>query len=90
VFSVEVDRFLTVTATLGSTESGSAAMRTIIAFLLLLHPLFSTQLLPSGDASQDNLFADGNWEIVDQPAGEVIALMAALYIFIPATRFYMA
>jgi len=83
---VEVDRFLTVTAALGSAEGGSAAVRTIIAFLLLLYPLFRTQLPPSGDTSQDNLLADRDREIIDEAAGELVALMASLYFLFEAAR----
>jgi len=86
VFSVEVDRFLAVTAALGSTEGGSAAMRTIIAFLLLLYPLFRPKFLPSWDTSQYNLLADRNREIVDESTGELVALVASLYILIKAAR----
>lgn len=86
MFSVEVDRFLTFTAALGSAEGGSAAMRTIIAFLLLLYPLFGTELPPSGDTSQYNLLADRNREIIDEPAGELVALVASFYILIKAAR----
>jgi hypothetical protein len=86
VFSVEVDRFFAVTAALGSTEGGSAAMRTIIAFLLLLYPLLRTELPPSGDTSQYNLLADRNREIIDEPAGELVALMASLDFLFDAAR----
>jgi len=90
MFLVEVDGFFAVTATLGSTENLSAAVRTVIAFLLLLYPPFCTEFPPSGDGSQYDLLADGNREIIDELAGEIVTLVAPLYFFILATRFNRA
>lgn len=83
---VEVDRLLAAAATLGSTEGRSAAMRAIIALLFLLYPPFSADFPPSGDASQDDLLADGNGEIIDESAGELVTLVASFYIFVKAAR----
>jgi len=62
-------------------------MRAGVAFLFLLHPLFGAEFPPPGDGPQYDLLADRNREIIDELAGELVTLVAALYLFIMAARF---
>jgi len=50
----------------------------MIAFLFLLHPLFSPKLSPGWDSAQYYLFADRKREVLDETAGKIIALVASL------------
>jgi hypothetical protein len=61
-----------------------------ITFLFLLHPLFGAEFPPPGDGSQYDLLADRNREIIDELARELVALVAALYLFIVTARFNRA
>jgi len=62
-------------------------MRAVVAFLFLLYPLFGAEFSPVGDRSQYDFLADGNREIIDELAGEILALVATLYLFITTARF---
>ena len=87
VLRVELQWLPAVPAAFGTPEGCGAAMRAGVAFLLFLHPLFGAEFPPPGDGPQYYLLADGNREIIDELAGELITLVAALYLFITAARF---
>jgi hypothetical protein len=53
-------------------------MRAGIALVLFSHPLSGTHLPPAWDGAQDDFLADRNGEIIDEFAGEITALVAAL------------
>jgi len=61
------------------------ALRTNIAGLLIPDPLFSAELPPIGDGTQDDLFADGHGKLLNISAGKFIALMAPDITFLQCT-----
>ena len=53
-------------------------MGAVVSFLLLFHPLLSSQPLPGGNRTQYHLFPDTKGEIIDELAGEIAALVTTL------------
>jgi hypothetical protein len=65
-------------------------VRANISLLFLFDPLLGTEFPPPGDGPQNHLFTDRDREIIDELAGELLTLVAALDLFITAARFYGA
>jgi hypothetical protein len=51
-------------------------MWAVVSFLLLFHPLRSSQPLPGRNGTQYDLFPDTKGEIIDKLAGKIAALVA--------------
>jgi len=75
--SVQIHLSLALVAPLGSPEQLVAAAWANITGLLILHPLVSSYAAPVRNGPQDDSFAHGHGEMLDQLTGEISALVAA-------------
>jgi hypothetical protein len=50
----------------------------MVPFFFLFHPFLGSQLPPCWDGTEDNFLTDGDGEILDKLAWEIVALMAPL------------
>ena len=84
--SIEVNWLLAVSTRHRSPEKRVTAVGTVVAFLLLLHPSLGSKFSPSGNSTQYHLLPDRDWEILNELAGKIIALVAPLDAFLNHAR----
>jgi hypothetical protein len=82
---VQIQLHFTLITTYNAPVNFIAAFRANIAVFFILNPFFSTHLSLIWNSPQNNLFANGHWEIVNELTRKFIALMtSSVAIFLGA------